>query len=378
MCKTHFDSGRKCVAMVTAYYGKNWGEILHRELLPQFFTNSHEIWHRCLPLGVDVQDTFFDSGRKCVVVTAYYTVKKYCGAGVLITFSDISSLHILLYLCRVHSSPTNLSVPPLPPKTKNKQRNSIFGNSSDDGVYTAGSNNNNAPLSRSFSGSSMSVTSQQSDLSNTSTHSRPDSTHSTQLSSIFTDDGDTSTTATDHSFDYGRGLSVYSGHSEGAVSPANIGQTVYSVSTTKTKSMSYYQETRFINGGYAGESSGEDCTLPPALPAKTKPRAERQLSGYDNLSQEEADALSQKLQEDVFISEPAKPDVVECAMQKAKFTSSGDIDLRHDSDNPPPLPPKANKHSKDCCFSTLLTRWRRFDFAITCISHRPQPEYTRD
>ena len=90
---TFFDSGRKCVAMVTAYYGKNWGKILRRELLPQFFTNSHEIWHRCLPLGVDVQDTFFDSGRKCVaMVTAYYTVKKYCGAGVLITFSDISSL----------------------------------------------------------------------------------------------------------------------------------------------------------------------------------------------------------------------------------------------------------------------------------------------
>ena len=25
-----------------------------------------------------------------------------------------------------------------------------------------------------------------------------------------------------------------------------------------------------------------------------------------------------------------------------------------------------------------LTRWRRLDFAITCISHRPQPEYTWD
>ena len=70
---TFFDSGRKCVAMVTAYYGKNGGKILCRELLPQFFTNSHEIWHRCLPRGVDVQDTFFDSGRKCVaMVTAYY------------------------------------------------------------------------------------------------------------------------------------------------------------------------------------------------------------------------------------------------------------------------------------------------------------------
>ena len=70
---TFFDSGRKCVAMVTAYYGKNGGKILRRELLPQFFTNSHEIWHRCLPWGVDVQDTFFDSDRKCVaMVTAYY------------------------------------------------------------------------------------------------------------------------------------------------------------------------------------------------------------------------------------------------------------------------------------------------------------------
>ena len=75
-CARHifFDSGRKCVAMVMAYYGKNGGKILRRELLPQFFTNSHEIWHRCLPWGVDVQDTFFfDSGRKCVaMVTAYY------------------------------------------------------------------------------------------------------------------------------------------------------------------------------------------------------------------------------------------------------------------------------------------------------------------
>ena len=57
---TFFDSGRKNVAVVTAYYGKNGGgEILRRKLLPQFFTNSHEICHRCLPWVVDVQDTFF-------------------------------------------------------------------------------------------------------------------------------------------------------------------------------------------------------------------------------------------------------------------------------------------------------------------------------
>ena len=65
---TFFDSDRKSVAMVTAYYGKNGGKILRRELLPQFFTNSHEIWQRCLPWSVDVQDTFFDSDRKSVAI----------------------------------------------------------------------------------------------------------------------------------------------------------------------------------------------------------------------------------------------------------------------------------------------------------------------
>ena len=63
MQDTFFDSDRKSVAMVTAYYGKNGGKILRRELLPQFFTNSHEIWQRCLPWSVDVQDTFFDSDK---------------------------------------------------------------------------------------------------------------------------------------------------------------------------------------------------------------------------------------------------------------------------------------------------------------------------
>ena len=49
-------------------------QILRRELLPQFLTNSHEIWHSCLPWGVVyVRDTFFNSGRMCVaMVTAYY------------------------------------------------------------------------------------------------------------------------------------------------------------------------------------------------------------------------------------------------------------------------------------------------------------------
>ena len=52
------------------------GRAICVQLLPQFLTDSHEIWHRCLSWGVDVQDIFFDSGRKCVaIVTAYYGQK---------------------------------------------------------------------------------------------------------------------------------------------------------------------------------------------------------------------------------------------------------------------------------------------------------------
>ena len=56
--------------------GKKWGKILRRELLPQFLTDSHEMWHRCLSWGVDVQDTFFDSGKKCVAMVTAIMGKK--------------------------------------------------------------------------------------------------------------------------------------------------------------------------------------------------------------------------------------------------------------------------------------------------------------
>ena len=93
-CARHiFLTVAESVAMVMAYYGKNGGKILRHELLPQFFTNSHEIWHRCLPWSVDVQDTFFfDSGRKCVaMVTAYYGKNegKSCAANYFLSFSPI-------------------------------------------------------------------------------------------------------------------------------------------------------------------------------------------------------------------------------------------------------------------------------------------------
>ena len=55
--------------MVTAYYGKDKGKIMRRELLPQFYSNSHEIWYRCLPWCVDVARHIFFFTRlasKCI------------------------------------------------------------------------------------------------------------------------------------------------------------------------------------------------------------------------------------------------------------------------------------------------------------------------
>ena len=68
-----FDITQKYVAMVTAYYGQKWVQILRRELLPQFLINFYEIWYRCSSGNVNVQDTYFGSGKKCVaMVTACY------------------------------------------------------------------------------------------------------------------------------------------------------------------------------------------------------------------------------------------------------------------------------------------------------------------
>ena len=67
--------------------------ILRRELLPQFLTNSHEIWQRCLPWSVDVQDTFFDSDRKSVAMGNGILWQKWgeksCVANYFLSFSPI-------------------------------------------------------------------------------------------------------------------------------------------------------------------------------------------------------------------------------------------------------------------------------------------------
>ena len=43
------------------------------------WTDSHGIWHIYLPWDLDVQDTFLDSGRKCVAMVTVYYVNKLGG-----------------------------------------------------------------------------------------------------------------------------------------------------------------------------------------------------------------------------------------------------------------------------------------------------------
>ena len=76
-CARHiFRQWQKVRCMVTAYYGQKMGENLASRTTSSVFDWFSWIWHRCLPWGVDVQDIFFDSGRKCVaMVTAYYGQK---------------------------------------------------------------------------------------------------------------------------------------------------------------------------------------------------------------------------------------------------------------------------------------------------------------
>ena len=46
------------------------------KLVPQFLTDSRETLHRSVPWAEDMQDTFFNSDRKCVaMVTTYYWQK---------------------------------------------------------------------------------------------------------------------------------------------------------------------------------------------------------------------------------------------------------------------------------------------------------------
>ena len=54
---TFFDSGRKCACHgKRQHYGINWGKVLHRELLPQFFTRIlMKFGTDVCTMGVDVQ-----------------------------------------------------------------------------------------------------------------------------------------------------------------------------------------------------------------------------------------------------------------------------------------------------------------------------------
>ena len=99
MCKTHF--------LTVCCHGngilwQKWGENLTSRTTSSVFHQFSWNLAQMFAFGCRCARHIFWSGRKCVaMVTAYYTVKKYCGAGVLITFSDISSCRWQIYIKQV-------------------------------------------------------------------------------------------------------------------------------------------------------------------------------------------------------------------------------------------------------------------------------------
>ena len=78
-CARHiFKSYRKCVAMVMAHYSKNWRKQ----------SISNESWHRCWPRSVNEYTNLVFTSLPSLPHILYSNAP---GAGVLITFSDISS-----------------------------------------------------------------------------------------------------------------------------------------------------------------------------------------------------------------------------------------------------------------------------------------------
>ena len=59
-----------------AFANKPFKYSIANESLSFYCTDSHDTWRRCVLWGVNVQDTFVDSGRNCIaMVMPYYEQK---------------------------------------------------------------------------------------------------------------------------------------------------------------------------------------------------------------------------------------------------------------------------------------------------------------
>ncbi|XP_022085082.1 rap guanine nucleotide exchange factor 1-like isoform X2 [Acanthaster planci] len=228
--------------------------------------------------------------------------------------------------------------PPLPPKRRSRieRRNSLYDNASDDGTYPQ-----DLSLDCSISGSSASVTSQHSNMSNGSFHSRPDSMLSSQFSS-----------PSIHGIEW---------ETSDMLNPADVSRlSIQSSRRSSTESSEHRDFEKVSNSGSEG--------TPPSLPAKQKPRLERHLSNYDNVDPEEAEELSdrcQNLQDAVFSVGMSQDD----GSNHRDSYLSGYDDADHYDDKPPPLPPKQIKHINT--YMDLVHGYSGDQFEMTYYEHQP-------
>ncbi|XP_038063807.1 rap guanine nucleotide exchange factor 1-like isoform X1 [Patiria miniata] len=226
--------------------------------------------------------------------------------------------------------------PPLPPKRHSRvqRHNSLYDNASDDGTYP-----HDLSLDCSISGSSASVTSQHSNMSNGSSHSRPESMLSSQFSS-----------PSIHGLEW---------EVSDALNPADVSRLSIQSSRRSSTESSEHRDVEKVS------NSGSDGT-PPCLPAKQRPTLERHLSAYDNVDPEEAEAISdrcQNLQEVVFTAGMSQDESME--HRDSYHSGYGD----HYGDVPPPLPPKQMKHINT--YLDIVHDYSEEQFEMTYYDHQP-------
>ena len=218
--------------------------------------------------------------------------------------------------------------------TPGSNRTSVYDN--EETVTITSGGNDYYLLDRSISGSSMSVKSHQSDLSSGSAPSRPDSMYSSQFSSMLGDELDS-------------GINVNP--------DASSRLSMHSITSTSSS-----EHPDKLSNDEASASDG----AAPELPVKSRPRVERKLSAYDNLSPEEAPHVLERCEnlqeEEAFF----RREILQCTTNSegAMFTTreGRQLQVSHetlkrisreftgisptdDDDGAPPLPPKG-KHSK--------------------------------
>ncbi|XP_072016691.1 rap guanine nucleotide exchange factor 1-like isoform X1 [Amphiura filiformis] len=236
--------------------------------------------------------------------------------------------------------------------TPSSNRTSVYDN--EDPIMLTPGGNDYYLLDRSISGSSVSVKSHQSDLSSGSAPSRPESMYSSQFSSMLGDELDS-------------GINVNP--------DASSRLSMHSVTSTSSSE----HPDKLSNDEGSAFSDG----AAPELPVKNRPRVERKLSQYDNLSPDEApevvkrcENLQEEEKEAFFkrqffqCSTSAQGAIIttqegtqlQVSHEMMKRISREITGITPTDDEPPPLPPKG-KHIN--AYLDLLGGYTEDQFRMT-------------